>query len=83
MQTLKGEAALKQVSHKVGVQVQVGVNHKEEILKASSKGQAPREEAHRLRNSEEALKVEVQNNKVAAEVKVTIPKVDAKPKVPK
>ena len=63
--------------------MQLGVNHKEEILKASSKGQAPREEAHRLRNSEEALKVEVQNNKVAAEVKVTIPKVDAKPKVPK
>ena len=81
MQTLKGEAALKQVSHKV--QVQLGVNHKEEILKASSKGQAPREEAHRLRNSEEALKMEVKNNKVAAEVKVTIPKVDAKPKVPR
>ena len=71
------------MSHKVGVQVQLGVNHKEEILKASSKGQAPREEVHRLRNSEEALKVEVQNNKVAAEVKVTIPKVDAKPKVPR
>ena len=58
------------------------MNHKEEILKASSKGQAPREEVQRLRNSEEALKVEVQN-KVAAEVKVTIPKVDAKPKVPR
>ena len=82
MQTLKGEAALKQVSHKV--QVQLGVNHKEEILKASSKGQAPREEAHRLRNSEvKNNKVEVQNNKEAAEVKVTIPKVDAKPKVPR
>ena len=64
MQALKGEAALKQVSHKVGVQVQVGVNHKEEILKASSKGQAPREEAQRLRNSEEALKMEGKNNKV-------------------
>ena len=71
------------MSHKVGVQVQLGVNHKEEILKASSKGKAPREEAHRMRNLEEALKMEVQNNKVAVEVKVTIPKVDAKPKVPR
>ena len=61
----------------MGVQVQLGVNHKEEILKASSKGKAPREEAHRLRE------LVVKNNKVAAEVKMTIPKVDAKAKVPR
>ena len=70
----KGEAAaLKQVSHKVGVQVQLEVEHKEE----SSKGKAPREEAHRLR------KLVVKNNKVAAEVKMIIPRVDAKAKVPR
>ena len=57
----------------MGVQVQLEVEHKEE----SSKGKAPREEAHRLR------KLVVKNNKVTAEVKLTIPKVDAKAKVPR
>ena len=74
MQALKGEAALKQVSHKV--QVQLGVNHKEEILKASSKGQAPREEVHRLRNSEEALKVAQQQ--AQADIAAATKKAEAK-----
>ena len=75
----KGEAAaLKQVSHKVGVQVKLEVDLQEEFLKASSKGEAPRVETRRLRNAEEASK----NNKIAAaDPRVghkTIPRVEFK-----
>ena len=78
-QAHKGEAAvLKQVSHKVEVQVHLEVDLKEEILKASFKGEAPRVETRRLRNAEEASK----NNKMAvANPKVghkTIPRVEFK-----
>ena len=75
----KGEAAaLKQVSHKVGVQVHLEVGLKEEILKASSKGKAPRVKTRRLRKAEEASK----NSKMAAaDPRVghkTIPRVEFK-----
>ena len=82
----KGGAALKlrvvEVSHKVGVQEELGVDPKgavqeqlgvdlrEKILEESFKVEAPRDEAHRLRNSEEVFKMEIKNNQVAADPRV-------------